>query len=117
MNYWNRLLKNNLSLCARIVSARVARVITLPWKRYELKEAGISSGLTAGRTTERKGTMEEEKYFVMLFSQSGESITPLVGQNDEVLLFNTLNNARCAAKENIMGSAFGFEVFMLGNGE
>lgn len=59
-----------------------------------------------------------DKYFVMLSNPSrthGAPPIPLV--NDEnVLFFETLDDAIVAADNNIVGEACGYEVFKLGEG-
>ena len=55
-------------------------------------------------------------YFVMLNLQRG-GITPMVDGDDELALFETQEEAEASAKNNVLGDAFGYEVFCRGNGE
>ena len=59
--------------------------------------------------------MIDKPYFVMLNCQNG-MILPLVGDNEEVCMFSSENDAMIAANDTVLGSAFGFEVFELGGG-
>ena len=59
--------------------------------------------------------MEEKPYFVMLTTQAGW-LTPLVDENGEVCGFETVNDAIVAGSNNLLGEAFGFEVFENGGG-
>ncbi len=55
-------------------------------------------------------------YFVMLNTQSG-GMTPLVeGYDDGLATFDTLDEAKAAGNDNLLGEAFGFEVFRRGEG-
>jgi len=60
-------------------------------------------------------------FFVMLYTQDG-SFTPLINGLSEIEDFNDIakftneKSARDTAKENILGKAFGFEVFEIGMG-
>ncbi len=57
------------------------------------------------------------EYFVMLNLQRG-GISPMtLGEDDELALFETQEEAEASAKNNVLGDAFGFEVFCRGNGE
>lgn len=59
----------------------------------------------------------EKMYFVMLDNQDGTMILPMVDGDGNVALFATERAAREAALGNLMGSAFGYEIFERGNGE
>lgn len=56
-----------------------------------------------------------ETYFVMLTTQQG-SPTPLMGDNDEIALYGSEEQARKDAAQNLLGEAFGFEIFRQGDG-
>ena len=58
-----------------------------------------------------------DNYFVMLNSQSGKSIMPLIDEDEYVCLYDTFDEAKTAAENNIMGENFGYEIFLCGNGE
>ena len=51
------------------------------------------------------------KWFVMLRSQTGEFPIPFVDLEDDIALFDSEKTARAAAEKNIIGAAFGFEVY------
>jgi len=51
------------------------------------------------------------KWFVMLRSQTRTLPIPLVDPEDDVVLFGSEESAREAGKRNLIGEAFGFEVF------
>ena len=55
-------------------------------------------------------------YFVMLETQSG-GITPLVRDDDELALFDRIDEAINAGSQNPLGQVFGYEVFERGCGE
>jgi hypothetical protein len=57
-------------------------------------------------------------YFVMLNHQNGQ-IMPLIsaGSDDEIAMFETAEEANEAGNRNLLGAAFGFEVFCRGYGE
>lgn len=50
------------------------------------------------------------RYFVMLRSQGGFPL-PLIDLEDDPVLFETREEAEAAAKKNIIGEHFGFEVY------
>jgi len=58
-------------------------------------------------------------YFVMLYTQNG-SFTPLVDidefDNADIAKFETEDEARESAKSNMLGEAFGYEIFEIGLG-
>jgi len=60
--------------------------------------------------------MSEGDYFVMLNCQRG-GITPMVDENGDVEMFESFEEAKEVAEDNLLGMAFGFEVFCLGCGE
>ena len=56
--------------------------------------------------------------FVMLYSQDGKMILPLMdAEGKDIALFETHADARKATSENTMGAHFGYEIFLLGDGE
>jgi len=52
---------------------------------------------------------EEKEWFVMLNLQK-QGVTPLVNDDDEVMLFETEEEAEERAETNPLGKSFGFEV-------
>jgi hypothetical protein len=53
-----------------------------------------------------------QKWFVMLRSNNGgEFPIPLVTLEDDVVLFDSAKEAERAGKANIIGGAFGFEIY------
>jgi hypothetical protein len=57
------------------------------------------------------------EYFVMLNLQRGGIAPMTLGEDDELALFDTKELAEAGARNNILGDAFGFEVFCRGKGE
>lgn len=55
-------------------------------------------------------------YFVMIHSQSGDRVLPLVDSEGEVVMFGSTAEAADAAEQNPMACAFGWDVFMVGGG-
>lgn len=55
-------------------------------------------------------------FFVILNTQNG-SYTPLIGNDDDIAKFYTVEGARAAGKNSVLGECFGFEVFQIGCGE
>ena len=60
--------------------------------------------------------MPEFDYFVML-NCTGGRITPMTDSDDNVAMFETIEEANEAARDNMLGEAYGFEVFCKGCGE
>ena len=54
------------------------------------------------------------KWFVMVYSQSGEHVMPLVSDDGDPVLFDTEDAARKCADEHHFASAFGFDVYGVG---
>ncbi|MGR5448745.1 hypothetical protein ACP3V3_02930 [Vibrio sp. PNB22_3_1] len=54
-------------------------------------------------------------YFVMLATQNG-SFTPMM-DDDEIAKFPSVYKARNAAKQTVLGEAFGFQIFRYGSGQ
>lgn len=50
------------------------------------------------------------KYFAMIRHQKGHPM-PLVDENEDVMLFDTEEEAAAAAKRTLMGETFGYEVY------
>lgn len=59
----------------------------------------------------------KNRYFIMMYSQSGETAFPMATEEEHVAFFSTVEEARDAANEHFIASNFGYEVFCLGNGE
>lgn len=55
----------------------------------------------------------KERFFVMLHSQRGDRVLPLVEENGEVCMFDSTSDAVEAANENDFAVAFGFDVFQM----
>jgi hypothetical protein len=53
----------------------------------------------------------EKPYFIMMYSQSGKSAMPMVDDFEDVLFFETEQEARTCANEHDFCKALGFEVF------
>ena len=60
--------------------------------------------------------MIPKPYFVMLTTKDWNGVAPLVNEAGEVCQYETENEAFAAGGANIMGAAFGFEVFEIGGG-
>jgi len=58
-----------------------------------------------------------ENYFVMLNCIDGENIIPLVNSEGVVARFGSLIDATVAGESNLLGQAYGYEIFELGSGE
>lgn len=58
----------------------------------------------------------EKPYFVILNCQNG-AVAPMVGEDGELALYESVGNACADAGNNPLGAHFGFEVFELGGGE
>jgi hypothetical protein len=54
------------------------------------------------------------KWFVMMWSQSGERVMPLVDDNDDPMLWDTEGEANDAARDNAFANAFGFQAYEVG---
>jgi len=55
-------------------------------------------------------------FFIMMNSQNGKMIMPIVDGSDEVILFNTVRAAIVCADNNPYAKAFGYEIFERGMG-
>ena len=55
-------------------------------------------------------------FFVMINSQSGNCIMPIVADDEEVMLFDTEEDAIDCADDNLYAKAFGYEIFERGMG-
>ena len=56
-----------------------------------------------------------EEFFVMLNTMSG-GILPMVGDNEQPVLYKTEDDARADAEKNPLAQSFGFEIFRRGDG-
>ncbi len=54
------------------------------------------------------------KWFVMMYSQKGDHVMPLVDDNDDPMLWETEGAANDAARENPYANAFGFQAYEVG---
>jgi len=54
------------------------------------------------------------KWFVMMYSQSGECVMPLVDDDDLTMLWDTEGTANDAARDNPFSHAFGFQAYQVG---
>ena len=59
--------------------------------------------------------MNKGNFFVMLNTQGGE-YAPLMN-GEEIAKFETSQLARACAQDNLLGAAFGFEIFERGTGD
>lgn len=53
-------------------------------------------------------------YFVMLYTQNG-SFTPMM-HDDDIARYPSQKAARDAARNNLLGEHFGFDIFRIGDG-
>ena len=54
------------------------------------------------------------KWFVMMYSQSGKHVMPLVDDDDNPMLWESEGAANDAARENNYANAFGFQAYEVG---
>jgi len=54
------------------------------------------------------------KWFVMMYSQSGEHVMPLVDENDDPILWDTEGAANDEARSHPFANAFGFQAYEVG---
>jgi len=54
------------------------------------------------------------KWFVMMYSQSGNHVLPLVDDEGDPMLFETEGSANDSARENNFANAFGFQAYEVG---
>lgn len=54
------------------------------------------------------------KWFVMMYSQSGAHVLPLVDDEGDPMLFDTEGAANDAARDNAFANAFGFQAYLVG---
>ena len=54
------------------------------------------------------------KWFVMMYSQSGEHVMPLVDDEGDPMLWASEGAANDAAKDNAFANAFGFQAYEVG---
>jgi hypothetical protein len=55
-------------------------------------------------------------FFIMMNNQSGTTIMPITDGEDDVMLFETEEEAREMAEEHHFCNKFGFEIFERGTG-
>ena len=61
--------------------------------------------------------MCDAPYFVMLWGDRGRTfLTPLKHIEGDVILYDSIDEAREAARDTIAGVAYGFDVFRMGEG-
>lgn len=58
--------------------------------------------------------MIEGKYFIMMYSQNGQHIMPIVDEDEIPELFDSYNDAEKAAESQPFASAFGYEIHIVG---
>lgn len=61
--------------------------------------------------------MDNADFFVMLHCQNGSATVMTDPDNGEVAFYPTKESADYDASCNLLGKAFGWEVFCMGNGE
>lgn len=54
------------------------------------------------------------KWFVMMYSQSGAHVLPLVNDDGDPMLFDTEGAANDTARDNHFANAFGFQAYLVG---
>lgn len=54
------------------------------------------------------------RWFVMMYSQTGKCVMPLVDDGEQVLLWDTEDAANAAARTNHYANAFGFQAHEVG---
>ena len=54
------------------------------------------------------------KWFVMMYSQKGDYVMPLVDDDQEVFLWDAEGAANDAARRNNYANAFGFQAYEVG---
>lgn len=58
-----------------------------------------------------------KEYFVILYHPNQNVYIPLMDDNGDFILFETVCKANEAGNNTVIGKTFGFEVFRIGNGE
>jgi len=58
----------------------------------------------------------KNRFFIMMSSQNGDYVLPIVGEDEEVMLFETQEDAEDCATDHSFCQAFGYEVFERGTG-
>lgn len=61
--------------------------------------------------------MDNDRFFVMVYSQDGNMVFPLLDDNDDVTLWDSEEQASTSAKRNPYADAFGFTVHRVGGDE
>lgn len=58
----------------------------------------------------------KNRFFIMMSSQNGDYVLPIVDDDEEVMLFETEEDARRCGDDHSFCQAFGYEVFERGAG-
>jgi len=58
----------------------------------------------------------KNRFFIMMSSQNGDYVLPIVDEDEEVMLFETQEDAEACATAHSFCQAFGYEVFERGTG-
>jgi len=58
----------------------------------------------------------DKPFFIMLNHQKRDFSFPIVDDNEEVMFFSTVDEAREVMKGHLFAEAFGFEIFERGTG-
>jgi len=61
--------------------------------------------------------MDEDRFFVMVYSQDGNMVFPLLDNNGDVTLWDSEEQATFSAEKNPFAEAFGFTVHRVGGDE
>lgn len=57
------------------------------------------------------------QFFIMMSSQKGDAIMPIVDDDGDVVLFDLFGEAKNVAENNMAAQVFGYEIFQRGSGE
>lgn len=55
-------------------------------------------------------------FFIMLYSQNGTKVFPIIDENDDPMLYESEEEAEEAMSGHPYAEAFGYEIFELGTG-
>lgn len=56
-------------------------------------------------------------YFVMLYTSADVGYVPMIdGDDNDLAMYDTEDEARSAAQNTSLGEAFGYEIFQMGEG-
>ncbi len=58
----------------------------------------------------------KNRFFIMLSSQNGDYIQPIIDEEEDVLLYPTYEIAKSLAEDHPACEAFGYEIFERGTG-